>query len=84
MTNKILNFELDKSLQCSTWNLRPLPPLLLSYAAVDALVLFPLFDFLTSQENNDEFLQTVLAKSNQLYKKMKVAKVIVEVTIDVE
>lgn len=44
-----LGITLNKDCQCSNWRQRPLSPLQLSYAALDAEVLLPLHDRFTAQ-----------------------------------
>lgn len=45
LSKKILNVEIDKSYQFSTWSMRPLPSPMIEYAIADAVLLLPIFDY---------------------------------------
>lgn len=45
LCKKVLSLEIDKTFQCSPWNLRPLPAVMKRYACLDSLILFPVFGF---------------------------------------
>ena len=72
LTKKFFNFELDKSLQRSDWNIRPLPLILKNYAAYDAIVLLPLFlCFLELEGIGLGDLDMALKKSRGIYNKIR-------------
>lgn len=71
LSKNYLNFELDKSLQCSTWNMRPLANILLKYAALDALIMLPIFQEFLKMRSDEEFLMECFKKSEEMYKKVK-------------
>ena len=72
LTKKFFNFELDKSLQRSDWNIRPLPLILVNYAAFDAIVLIPvIFSFCSLDHFCLEKFNQALKKSEGIYRKFK-------------
>ena len=71
VSKKLLNFELDKDLRVNNWNIRPLPNILAKYAAMDSLVLFPVFYEIFKRTGLDkEFIKKLLLKSEKMYEKM--------------
>lgn len=43
LCKKMLDIEIDKSYQFSTWSIRPLPKAMIEYAVADAVLLLPIF-----------------------------------------
>ena len=82
LSKKFLDFELDKSLQCSNWNIRPLPHILLKYAAIDAFILLPLFQKFLKIKNTKEIIKDIIIKSQNIYQKFKPLDKIKEININ--
>jgi ribonuclease D len=52
----ILDLEVDKTFQCSPWNLRPLPVVMERYACLDSILLLPILGYFFSVFGKSFFL----------------------------
>lgn len=71
LTKDLLDIDLDKSAQCSHWNVRPLPKSMKDYAMKDVLILLVLFRDFLMQNSSDENLVEAMQKTDEMYKKLK-------------
>ena len=71
LTKDLLDIDLDKSAQCSHWNVRPLPKSMKDYAMKDVLILLVLFRELLMQNSSEEKLVEAMQKTEEMYKKLK-------------
>lgn len=78
---KLIGFEIDKSLQCSDWQIRPLPQIMMNYACTDALVLFPLLNELLTFNSSKQNFEFSLLKSDNCYEKLKLEDLVEETQI---